>query len=153
MSNRGQAQYLRIFNDSGTTLRWQNYYVGQTVTWQSFSWTYNPFIAEGIIGGAGTGNDMSIALPATSTAVSVFTNALAENLLCEVNIYEFDSRFSQSVPQSNQLLIANFVGEVIKIGGSFTSWTVTVGSSLAPVGAQVPPRKYSNILVGLPIKL
>jgi hypothetical protein len=153
MSNRGQSQYLRIFDNSGTQLRWQNYYVGQTVTWQANSWTYHPFTVDGIIGGAGSGNDIAIELPATSSAVAAFTSALNNNRLCEVLIYEFDSRLTQAAPQATQSLIATFVGEVVKISGSFMAWTITVGSSLAPVGAQVPPRKFTNSLVGLPIKL
>jgi hypothetical protein len=152
-TNRSQVQYLRIFDDSGTYTRWQNYYVGQSVTWQANSWTYHPFIANGIIGGAGSGNDVSIDVPATSTAVSLFNAALGRNRLCEILIYEFDSRLGQIAPPSGQSLIAGFVGEVIKINGSFTAWTITIGSSLAPVGAQVPPRKFTNGLVGYPIKL
>jgi hypothetical protein len=68
-------------------------------------------------------------------------------------MYEFDSRLSQAVPQSGQLLIGTFIGEVVGIGGSFTELDVSIGSSLAPVGAQVPPRSFSSRLVGNPIKL
>ena len=152
-TNRSQAQYLRIFDNSGTYTRWQNYYVGQAVTWDTASWAYHPFTANGIIGGAGSGNDVTVDVPATDTAVQLFTTALNSNRLCEILIYEFDSRLSQTGPPSGQSLIAGFTGEVIKIGGSFTAWTITVGSSLAPVGAQVPPRKFTNGLVGFPIKL
>ena len=152
-TSRSQAQYLRVFDNSGTTARWQNYYVGQSVTWQTNSWTYHPFSANGVIGGAGSGNDITISVPATDTAVALFTAALANNRLCEILVYEFDSRLGQNAPPNGQSLIAGFTGEIIKIGGSFTAWTITIGSSLAPVGAQVPPRKFTNGLVGFPIKL
>jgi hypothetical protein len=154
MSNRGQAQYLRLFDDASTYTRWQGYYVNQTITWQNASWNYHPFTANGLIGGtAGTDVGVTIDVPATSTAVTAFENALNLNRLCEVQIYEFDTRLTQAAPQSTQALIGIYVGEVISIGGSFASLTIGLGSSLAPVGAQVPPRKYTNILIGTPLRL
>ncbi len=154
MSNRGQAQYLRIFDETTTYARWQGYYVNQTITWQNASWRYHPFTANGLIGGtAGTDVGVSIDVPATSTAVALFEAALGYNRLCELRMYEFDTRLSQAIPQSTQDLIGIYVGEVISISGSFASLTVGLGSSLAPVGAQVPPRKYTNILIGAPIRL
>lgn len=152
-TNRGQAQYLRIFDDSSTYTRWQNYYVGQSVTLDANSWSYFPFTVNGLTAGAGSGNNVTVSIPATGDAVSVFTAALSENRLCEINVYEFDSRLGQSAPSAQQVQIVGFTGEILKISGSFTLWTITVGSSLAPVGAQVPPRKFTNELVGFPIKL
>jgi hypothetical protein len=57
------------------------------------------------------------------------------------------------MPQSSQALIASFVGEIIGIGGSFTELTIELGSSLAPVGAQAPPRNFTSILIGAPLRL
>lgn len=154
MTNRCQAQYLRIFDESTTYTRWQSYYIGTTVTWQSNSWTYHPFNADGMIGGtSGSDVGVSIEVPATSTAVQVFTDALSNNRLCQLLIYEFNSSRQQTSPPSNQLLIGSYVGEVTGINGSFSLLQVQLGSSLAPVGAQTPPRKYTNYLVGAPIRL
>ena len=83
----------------------------------------------------------------------MFHTAISENYLCEIKLYEFDSRLSQSAPQSGQLLIGSYIGEVVGISGSFIEYDVSIGSSLAPVGAQVPPRSFSSRLVGNPIKL
>lgn len=153
MTSRAQAQYLRIFDNSGTYLRWQGYYINQTVTWDSASWAYHPFTANGIVSGAGSGNDITVEVPATNQAVAAFTAALNNNRLCEIEIYEFDSIIGQSAPPASQTLIGSVTGEVVRIGGSFVNWTITIGSSLAPVGAQVPPRKFTNLLIGSPMKL
>lgn len=151
--NRSQAQYLRIFDDAGTYKRLQSYYVNQTVTLSSASWSYHPFMASGAIDGSASSNDVVIEIPATQTVVSAFTDALDLNRLCEILMYEFDSRVGQTAPPSSQVLIGSFLGEVIKISGSFTTLSVTVGSSLAPVGAQVPPRKFTSYLVGSPLNI
>jgi hypothetical protein len=94
-----------------------------------------------------------VTIPATTLAVDVFSQALTANRLCEVRAYEFDSLLIQSMPQSSQALIASFVGEIIGIGGSFTELTIELGSSLAPVGAQAPPRNFTSILIGAPLRL
>jgi hypothetical protein len=85
--------------------------------------------------------------------VAAFESALNQNRLCELRLYEFDSSLGQAGPQSGQLLIGVYVGEIIGINGSFSQLTVSLGSSLAPVGAQVPPRKFTNAMIGAPLRL
>ena len=154
MSNIGQAQYLRIFDDASTYNRWQSYYVGQTVTLDSQQWIYYPFVVNGLIGGSPGGDSgVVINVPATALAVSLFEEALSENYLVEIKIYEFDTRLTQSQPQASQLSIGIFVGEVVGISGTFATLDVALGSSLAPVGAQIPPRNFTSKLIGAPLQL
>lgn len=153
-SSRSQAQYLRIYDDAGTYARWQGYYVGSTVTWASASWEYYPFIVNGLVSGAsGRDSGISISVPATATATSVLLAALKGSRLCEIKIYEFSSVADQSAPPAGQTLITTYLGEVISLRGSFTRIEAGLGSALAPVGAQVPPRKFTNKLVGVPLRL
>jgi hypothetical protein len=42
---------------------------------------------------------------------------------------------------------------VVGAGGAFESLRLELGSSLAPVGAQVPPRTFTTRLIGAPCKL
>ncbi len=153
MSNRGQAQYLRIFGGSTTYERWQGFYVGQTITLESEQWRYYPFVANGLIGG-GAGNDegVTVTVPATATAIQTFEEALNNNYLVEVRVFEFDTRLEQTGPQATQQLIGTFIGEVLEISGTFSAIAVALGSGLAPVGAQAPPRKYTSELIGAPLR-
>jgi hypothetical protein len=154
MNTRAQAQYLRIFDESSTYARWQGYYANQTITWQSASWSYFPFTADGLLSASGSnGSDITVTVPATQTAITELEAAINFNRLIELRMYEFDSRLSQSGPQATQDLIGFYVGEAIKITGSFTTLQLKLGSSLSPVGAQVPPRNYTTLLVGAPIRL
>ena len=68
-------------------------------------------------------------------------------------MYEFDTLDGNNAPQAGQELIASYVGEVVGAGGPFESISLELGSSLSPVGAQVPPRKYTSRLIGVPVKL
>lgn len=151
---RAQAQYLRIFEDSTTYVRWQSYYVNQTVTLNSASWEHMPFSASGIVeSGASGGKSVSITVPATNNVVEAFNLALSYGRFCEVKIYEFDSRLDQTAPQASQNLIASYTAQVVNVFGTFTRLNIELGSSLSPVGAQVPPRKFTSYLIGTPLRI
>jgi len=151
---RAQSQYLRIFSGSTTYQRWQSYYVNTSVTWESASWSYQPFDADGITAGeVQSESSISIRLPATTNVIEVVLQALDEARLAELQFYEFDTILGNSTPQAGQTLIASYLGEVVGVKGGFTEIEMELGSSLAPVGAQVPPRTYSSRLVGAPCKL
>lgn len=151
---RAQAQYLRIFSGSTTYQRWHSYYVNTSVSWESATWAYQPFDADGITAGeVQSESSISIQLPATTNVVEVVLQALNEARLAELRLYEFDTLLGNSVPQTAQRLIASYLGEVVGVKGSFTSIEMQLGSSISPVGAQVPPRTFSTRLVGAPCKL
>ena len=154
MSNRAQAQYLRIYTGSTDKQLWQSYYVNSTISLSSKSWSYFPFIADGLMSSSASGgNTVALTLPATTTAINALTEALNNEYLVELKVYEFDSRLSNNAPQSGQTLIINFLGVITSIGGDFTTLSVNLGSSLSPVGASAPPRRYTTDLLGVPIRL
>jgi hypothetical protein len=151
---RGQSQFLRIFSGSTTYQRWQSYYVNTSVTWESASWSYQSFDADGITAGeVQSESSISVTLPATTNVMEVVLQALDEARLAELRLYEFDTLLGNSAPQAGQTLIASYLGEVVGVSGSFTSIQMELGSSLSPVGAQVPPRTFSTRLIGAPCKL
>jgi hypothetical protein len=151
---RGQSQFLRIFSGSTTYQRWQSYYVNTSVSYDSNVWAYQPFDADGITAGeVQSESSISITLPATTNVMEVVLQALDEARLAELRLYEFDTLLGNSTPQNGQTLIASYLGEVVGVSGSFTSIQMQLGSSLSPVGAQVPPRTFSTRLIGAPCKL
>ena len=151
---KGQSQYLRIFSGSTTYQRWQSYYVNTNVTWDGATWSYQAFDTDGITAGeVESESSISVRLPATTGVMDVVLQALDEARLAELRFYEFDTTLGNSAPQAGQTLIASYLGEVVGVSGSFTEIQVELGSSLAPVGAQIPPRKFSTQLVGATCKL
>lgn len=152
---RGQAQYLRIFDEpAGTLHRWQNYYLNSTVTYDSATWTFQGFDVDGFTAGqTGDEGGVSVSLPATAFIIDTVEDALRNARLVELTMYEFDTLDGNDAPQADQQLIASYVGEVVGAGGPFESISMELGSSLSPVGAQVPPRKFTSRLIGVPVKL
>ena len=154
MSNRAQAQYLRIYTGGTDKQLWQSYYVNSTISLSSKSYSYFPFTADGLMSSSASGaNRVSVTCPATTTAISALTEALNNQYLCELKVYEFDSRLSNVAPNSNQSLIVNFLGVITEISGTFETLRVRIGSSISPVGASCPPRKFTTDLIGNPIRL
>ena len=151
---RGQSQYLRIFSGAITYQRWQSYYVSTSVSYGGAVWSYQHFDVDGITSGeVQSESSISVTLPATTNVMQVVLQALNEARLAELQIYEFDTILGNSTPQAGQTLIASYLGEVVGVAGGFTSVQMQLGSSLSPVGAQVPPRTFSTRLIGAPCKL
>lgn len=155
MSNRSQAQYLRVYISGGADQKlWQNFYVNTDITLSAKTYNYFPFEWDGLTESSALNSQVvSLRMPATSLAVSCFETAFKQQHLCLVSTYEFDTRLGVNDVQSGQTLISEFLGFVHGINGSFTELTVELGSTLAPIGAQIPPRTATNALVGVPIQL
>lgn len=153
-SNRAQSQFLRIYTSGGSDHHlWQNFYVNQSVTVSSKSYRFFPFFWDGIGESSAIGEQtVQLTLPATSLAISAFEAAFSSKHLCELQTYEFDSRLGVSSPQSSQTVIGSFLGYISKMSSSLTELSVELGSTIAPVGAQIPSRTASNRLVGVPIQ-
>jgi hypothetical protein len=151
---RAESQYLRIFDEDATYYRWQSYYINKRVTWESETWEYQKFDADGFTAGqTGDEGGISLTIPATAFVMSVIEESLRKGLLVELSMYEFDTLLGDDAPQAEQVKIASYVGEVVGGGGPFESVTIELGSSLSPVGAQVPPRTFTSRLIGVPCKL
>ena len=128
--------------------------MNQAVTLSGASFEYLPFSGSGIVESAASGGkSVSITVPATNSAIEIFSLAVSNGWLCELKIYEFDSRLDQTAPQSGQNLIASYTAEVVNVSGTFTRLDIELGSALAPVGAQVPPRKFTSYLIGAPLRI
>ena len=153
---RAQAQYLRIYEGAFTHRRWQNGYINSTVAWAGGSWSFLDFDCDGLIDGADSDEGgLSVTLPATPEAIAEVEAALALTRLVELSVYEFDELQPGATiaPLPDQVLVASHIGEVVGASGVMESLTIEIGTSLTPIGAQIPPRMFTSRLVGVPCKL
>jgi hypothetical protein len=149
---RAQSQFLRIYDAAGITYqRWQNFYSNAIVTWDSASWVYVAFTASGVASGV-TGDEggITLTLPATGVVVQAVDLAMEQARLFEVKTYEFDPvADGVSAPPAGQALLSTFLGEITSASEAGFEFTLQLGSSLSPVGAQFPPRTMNNNLIGM----
>jgi len=150
--DRAQSQFLRIYDAAGITYqRWQNTWSNAIVTWDSASWVYVAFTASGVASGV-TGDEggISLTLPATGVVTQAVDLALEQARLFEVKTYEFDPvADGVSSPPAGQTLISTFLGEIVNASEKDFEFTLQLGSSLSPIGAQFPPRTLTNNLIGM----
>jgi hypothetical protein len=92
-------------------------------------------------------------VPVTSVTLPALRRALRFGYLVEVSQYEFDPLLGNDEPQEGQVLIARYTGEVISLKGRFTWLEMELGSLLAPIGIQMPPRTMTSQLIGVPAQL
>lgn len=151
---RAQSLFLRIYSGNITYKRWQSYYVNSTVEWESQQWAYQPFEAEGMTAGSvQSESSISVTLPATTDIVESVVAALDNSRLAELRMYEFNPLLNNARPQVGQTLIASYSAEIVNVTAELTTITMELGNSLAPIGAQVPPRKFTIKLIGVPCRL
>lgn len=152
---RAQAQYLRFFDDAGTTYQcWQSYYGGISVSFDSKSWVYVPFNADGFTAGSsGEETAINVLAPALPLVVDAFAVALSQGRFCELSNYQFDATANNDTPQAGQILTARFIGQVVGGAASITALTLQIGSALSPVGVQIPPRRLTTEIMGKGCKL
>lgn len=152
--SRGQAQFLRLYDTAGVTReRWQSYWAGE-INWDSAQWQYLPFEADGFVeGDAGAEQSLSVRLPATARAVESAERAMADAWLAELRIYRFDAALAAAGPPAALTLIGQFTGQAIGGSATVTSFTLELGTALAPVGATVPPRTLTLGIMGVGCRL
>jgi hypothetical protein len=145
MSTIAQAQFLRIYTTAGTTrYRWQAYFSQTAISLGGGSWTYRPFESSGITAGqTGDEGGVTLTFPALTETVDAIFAAIPAGHLFELTIYSFPpSDFAA------RTTAATFTGEIVGSSATLTSISVELGSALAPVGAQIPPRTITTRLIG-----
>jgi hypothetical protein len=150
MTTFAQCQFLRIFDSVGVTWqRWQNYYAHRSITFQDAAWQFQQFDANGLIAGqTGDEGGVTINMPAFPLVVDALNVAMAQGQLLEVLAYQFIPTGNEASPPASQELIARFTGEIVNASATLTTMQVELGSSLSPVGAQIPPRTLTTRLIG-----
>ena len=140
-----QSQFLRVYTTAGATLhRWQSYYAHTTQQHAGSAWSYLPFDASGITAGqTGDESGVTITLPALPAVVDAIELAITQSHLWELTIYQFTPGREQQ-----QILVETFTGEIVRAVATLGAMRIDLGSTLSPVGAQIPPRTLTSNLIG-----
>lgn len=151
---QGKSQYLQFSDAAGNVLdRWQNYYVDQAIIWQYVPWTFVRFRAGGLTAGV-SGDEASITIeaPAILRVRLTFEAALRNGHLIQLRQYQFDP-LAVTQPPAGQVLQAQFLGQTVGGGANLTTMRLQLGSALAPIGRQVPPRSLTTLIMGAGARL
>ena len=99
----------------------------------------------------GLGTVVGVPAPILSRMVEVtqaaLSDAAVQRRLVELTMLQFDSSDAGEPPEDSSV-IARFEGEAVGGSATLTRITMLVGSVLAPIGSQIPPRTITTNLIG-----
>lgn len=134
----------------GTASKWQSYFRDTAPD----GFVFTELRTGGIVATQeGDQAEMTVTLPATPTIVAAVYEAISAARLVQVTFWEFDPSLGDEEPNGSEEIVSRFTGEVIGGSSDFYSITIRLGSSLASIGAQVPPRRFTTDLIGTPCRL
>jgi hypothetical protein len=138
-----QADYSTV------VARYQSYWPGQTIDSHSFY----PFNVDAIVSNATGGQEsLNVEFAVSHTISDLIEIGLSTYYFVELSFYYFTPT-STGAPPAAKTLFASYIGELISASQNETSVSIQVGSSLNPVEAQAPPRKFTTTLIGEPPKI
>jgi len=106
-------------------------------------------MAEGLTEGVnGQESDIDVTIPEGTSAMRIVEQSILQGLLEELTVYQFDTILGNATPQAGQQLVTQYTGQIVSGSGELTSITMRIGAALTPIGAQVPPRKFTTAIMG-----
>lgn len=152
MAELQQLALVRIYSGGTTYARWQSAYLDKVISYEGSSWTYQQFSWEGVASGAGATGQGSLSLPATPSIRALLERALAGIWLVQLRVFQAPDD-AAGTPPTGMVQVGSLIAEVIGGNCSLTTATLQLGSALAPLGAQFPPRTANTRLIGVPCRL
>lgn len=141
------CNFIRFKQNGGgyvSGYNYQNFYVDQTITYQSTSYLFAPF---GVSTGAGTKggdrSDAAIAAPPSVLAINLFVEAAKENWLCEIKSVLLDPETYATI---QEITSETWVCSRPEI--TVERSALRLASPLDAVDSHVPKRMLSSKLVG-----
>jgi hypothetical protein len=137
------AQYFKLTTSSGTVLRYQNFFVGQSSNYLSESYSFAPFRAEGALATLnGDNQQLQVLFPNVEYALRLVEQGNG-NRLSELQL---TTAWLNGSDQISTTLSDYYLG----IGASFSETTIELRfrSAIDSVGSQFPGRTLTRDLVG-----
>jgi hypothetical protein len=129
---------------AGTVYRFQNFFIGKTVTYDSNGWSFLPFAFSGVsINRNGDNTDASLVLPNNRLSRAWTLEAVQDRWLARVYVMILDP---ENVEQPT--LLHQYIGKTSAGRWDETSLTLTLNTVLDAVGGEVPQRRITQTLVG-----
>lgn len=146
----GLAQFFTVKNADGTVLhKWQNFWVNQTVDTHAFL----PFQAEAIFSKSSASSDtLSITMPISASLLPIIDAGLMQFYIGTIDLYQFQPSLD-GLPPATKLLATSFTGEFVSAEVLDTTINLAIGSNIDSTESQVPIRKFTSTLAGIPPKL
>lgn len=136
------GHYLTLSQESGAELKFQNFWIGQTINGHQFL----PFGFSGVtVNRSGDNVDASLVFPNNEISRSWADEAIRNDWIATVSVRIIAD---PTDPTSNQTTLHEYVGQVASGGWQQSSVVFRLNSVLDAVGGDIPKRTLHQKLVG-----
>ena len=141
--------FVKFTSGDITLFRFQNFFIGETITNESEPYDFVPFGFSGVtINKTGDGTEASLLLPNSTENIGVLTRSFSQDALAAGWIAYVRVLIVDPDDKASFTTLSNYYGQVA--AGSWDNATIslTLNSVLDAVGGDVPQRKINQALVG-----
>jgi hypothetical protein len=139
------AARIRFYKDNVTAARWQNFWMNKTVN----SYTGVNFdISNILVNRSADEAGLTLTLPLLQDHIVFFLQAIENEFLADVRLYEKEVSGSLPSSFSGMVLISRFVGEVQTMQMDISTLDVSIGAGIEAVSGDIPGRRITTSLVG-----
>ena len=149
MAELAVGNFVKFTSGDITLFRFQNFFIGETITNESEPYDFVPFGFSGVtINKTGDGTEASLLLPNSTENIGVLTRSFSQDALAAGWIAYVRVLIVDPDDKTSFTTLSNYYGQVA--AGSWDNATIslTLNSVLDAVGGDVPQRKINQALVG-----
>lgn len=144
------ANYIQFEDKSGNLVansRYQNFFVGETRSWQENSYTYAPFIISGTVSNrGGEAPRASLVTVPNDITVGIVSQMVINYRLVRVSTVALTQ--SESGAFSEGQLLSTEIWSCVNGTQDYEKVSITLSSPLDATRSQIPKRVLSSYLVG-----
>lgn len=136
---------VRFYLDGSTKGQWQNFWNDRTVD------GYVPMsfkTSEILLNRSADEGGITMQLPCLSDHIDFFLQAIENEYLADVRLYEQDVSTDMPSDISSMTMISRFVGEVQTMSMTIDTVAVSIGAGIDAVNGEIPGRRITTSLVG-----
>jgi len=138
------GNFLHFLPDDGTTYRFQNFFINETITYQGNSFGFIPFGFSGVtINRTGDNTEATLVFPNNDLSRRWAIDAVQNYWLARVQVMLLDPDDRTSFTQMHE-----YYGRIAQGRWDEASLNLTLNTVLDGVGADVPVRRLTQKLIG-----
>ncbi len=149
MAELAVGNFVKFTSGDTTHLRFQNFFIGETITNESEPYDFVPFGFSGVtINRTGDGTEASLVLPNSTENVGVLTRSFSQDAIAGRWLAYVRVLIVNPDDKASFTTLSRYYGQIN--AGDWDNATITwsLNSVLDAVGGDVPQRKLNQALVG-----
>lgn len=142
MSTQAFGHYLQI--KGSTTLNFQNYWIGENITYQGVTYSFLPFGFSGVtVTRSGDNQPATLVFPNNQLSRGWIEIAVTNQWLATCRTLLLDPQ-----DQSQGRLLSSYTAQIVSGGWNETNVELRMASVLDAVGGDLPRKRLTRQLVG-----